>query len=341
MQKEVIIITGSGGFIGTALIDALAGKYHIFGLDKSPDETNNNVENIPMDITSDKEVSKVFSKIREKSIKMASVVHLAAYYDFEGEPSHLYEEITVKGTERLLTQLKDLHVEQFIFSSSMLVYKPTVPGRKIHEEWPLEPKWDYPQSKVKTEKLIHRQRGKIPFVNLRVSGVYNDEGNSIPIAQHIKRINEKQMKSYFFPGNTTHGSAFIHLNDLLDAIEKTIEKRKSLPEEITMNISEEQTLAYSKIQKIISREIHGKEMPVYSIPKLLAKTGAFLQNLFGQAFIKPWMIDLADDHYEMDCSKAKNIINWAPKHSLKETLPKIITGFRNNPDEWYKKNELE
>jgi hypothetical protein len=30
--------------------------------------------------------------------RIASVIHLAAYYDFSGEPSRPYEQITVRGT---------------------------------------------------------------------------------------------------------------------------------------------------------------------------------------------------------------------------------------------------
>ena len=40
--------------------------------------------------------------------------------------------------------------------------------------------------------------------------------------------------------------------------------------------------------------------------------GPFMQNLFGKAFIKPWMIDLADDHFEMDNSKAKKLLRQLP-----------------------------
>ncbi|MBO1687962.1 NAD-dependent epimerase/dehydratase family protein, partial [Clostridium butyricum] len=69
------------------------------------------------------------------------------------------DKITVKGTERLIKFLQDFEVEQFIFSSSMLVYKSSSPGVKIVEESPLEPKWDYPKSKVTTEKILHEKRG--------------------------------------------------------------------------------------------------------------------------------------------------------------------------------------
>ena len=39
-------------------------------------------------------------------VACVAVVHLAAYYDFSGEPSDLYERVTVQGTLRLLNGLK-------------------------------------------------------------------------------------------------------------------------------------------------------------------------------------------------------------------------------------------
>jgi UDP-glucose 4-epimerase len=59
---------------------------------------------------------------RDFGDQIASVIHLAAYYDFAGEPSPLYDEVTVRGTERLLRLLRDFQVGQFVFSSTMLVH---------------------------------------------------------------------------------------------------------------------------------------------------------------------------------------------------------------------------
>jgi UDP-glucose 4-epimerase len=269
------------------------------------------------------------------------VIHLAAYYDFAGEPSDLYEKVTVKGTENFLAALQQLDVKQFVFSSTNLVYKPTEIGTKIDEDWPLDPAWDYPQSKVKTEKIIHKKRGKIPVVILRLSGVYNEEGNSIPISHQIQRIYEKDFTSHFFPGDLLHGNSFVHLNDLDEAFVRTVDKRHELPEEIVMNISEEKTYSYEELQNIIGELIHGKEWKTFEIPKPLAKAGAWAQDLVGDPFIKPWMIDLADDHYEMDISRAQKYLNWQPKFDLKETLPEIIEKLQKNPNEWYAENKLD
>jgi hypothetical protein len=40
-------------------------------------------------------------------------------------------ELPVKGTERLLRGLQDFRVEQFVFSSTMLVHAPSWPRRQI------------------------------------------------------------------------------------------------------------------------------------------------------------------------------------------------------------------
>jgi len=125
----------------------------------------------------------------------------AAYYDFSGEPSDKYEQITVRGTERLLNGLADFRVEQFVFSSTMLVHAPCQPGQRINEDWPLEPKWDYPASKLRTEELILDQHGSMPVVVLRIAGVYDDACHSIPLAHQIQRIYEHKLTSRVFPGD--------------------------------------------------------------------------------------------------------------------------------------------
>ena len=341
-KSEVIIVTGSSGMIGSALIHKLAEKYHVVGFDKDgypfpPVEA----ECVCVDLTSDARMAFAFKRIRYAyGNKIAAVVHLAAYYDFLGEPSVLYNEVTVKGTERMLKFLQDFEVEQFIFSSSMLVYKPSSPGVSITEESPLEPKWDYPKSKVITEKVMHEIRGEIPIVMMRIAGVYSEDGNSIPITNQVQRIYEKQISARLYPANTAHGSTFVHRDDVIDAIALAIEKRKDLPEEVILNIGDDETLTYQELQDIINTEIHGTKIPIIAIPKWFAKIGAFMQNLFGKAFIKPWMIDLADDHFEMDSSKAKKRLGWKPKHGLRDTLPKMVKNLKSDPKKFYQANKL-
>jgi nucleoside-diphosphate-sugar epimerase len=225
----------------------------------------------------------------------------------------------------------------------MLVHKPTQPGCPITEDSPVVPTWDYPLSKVRTEELIHQMRGKMPAVLLRVAGVYDDKCHSIPISHQIQRIYEKQLESRFFSGNTSHGAAFVHMDDLVNAIALAVEKRHTLPPELPLLIGEANTLSYDALQRQISKLLFGTEFTTFRVPKPLAKLGAFILchiPFRAKPFIQPWMIDLADDHYELNIDRAKRLLGWTPKHSLETTLPKMIAELKRDPSGWYKVNQL-
>ncbi|MBX9701977.1 MAG: NAD-dependent epimerase/dehydratase family protein, partial [Acetobacteraceae bacterium] len=119
------------------------------------------------DLTSDESTAAGLRRVRERhGGRIASVIHLAAHYDLSGGPSPLYDKVTVQGTARLLRGL-GFEVGQFVFSSTMLVHAPTGPGRPITEDSPLDPRWAYPESKVRTEALLRAEHGNIPVVLLR------------------------------------------------------------------------------------------------------------------------------------------------------------------------------
>ncbi len=348
MNPGIVIVTGSNGTIGEAVMRRFAGKFdHVVGFDrKAPGPPPPDCVYIPVEITSDDSVLNGLRVIREHhGDQVASVVHLAAYYDFLGKPSPRYDEITVQGTARLLRGLTEvgLAVEQFIFSSTMLVHKPGEPGLFITEDWPLEPTWAYPESKVRTEQLILAEHGDIPVVLLRISGVYDDLCNSIPLAHQIQRIYERQFSGHLYSGETAHGQAFMHNDDLVDAIERVVERRAQLPPELALLLGEPEALSYDELQHTIARIIHGQSWETQEVPAPLARVGAWLQNLLPgkKPFIKPWMVDRANDHYALDITRARTLLDWEPRHSLRGTLPKMLEVLKQDPSGWYQQNNLD
>lgn len=342
IKKGVVIVTGSSGLIGAAVVRQLAKKYRVIGIDNPgypypPPEA----DCIPMDMADEQHIADVFALIRKRYGKrIVSVVHLAAYYSFSQQSSPLYEQITVRGTAAILKALRDFTVEQFIFSSTMLVYRPTTPGVAISESSPLAAPWEYPASKIKTERLIARNKTTMPTVSLRIAGVYDEMGHSIPLSHHIQRIYENQLTSHFFPGDMTHGSPYVHRSDLVLAILAAITKRKKLPRHTVINIGEPETLSFATLQQTIAQLLSKRHWITLRVPKLLAVMGSWVQNLFGRAFIKPWMISLADDHMELDITRAQQLLGWTPEHSLRTTLPTIIRNLKKNPKKWYTENKL-
>ncbi len=344
--KPIILVTGSTGLIGTRVLKAFSSDFKVVGLDlKRPETPVPATHFVECDLTNDESVSRALDTVRDNhGDQLAGVIHLAAYYDFSGKPSDMYRKLTVEGTFRLLKKLREFQVEQFVFSSSLLVMEPAEDEEEVITEFSAledEP-WDYPRSKIEAEKLIRQERGDIPTVILRIAGVYDEDCHSIPLAQHISRIYEKRFESYFFPGDSDHGQPFVHLADLITCFRSLLELRSELKNEIFL-IAESDVMSYAELQDQLGELIHGKEWPTIRIPKVMAKAGAWAQEKIAgeeETFIKPWMVDLADAHYPVAIDHARERLGWNPIHRLRDTLPEMIGSLKQDPRKWYEINGL-
>lgn len=345
-RKPVVLVTGSSGLIGKAVCRRFAGlQAEVIGFDREgPPYPPSTVDCIFVDMSSDESVQTGMFIVEERhGLKIDAVVHLAAYYDFSGEDNPLYEKVTVQGTKRLLHELKKFEVGQFIFSSSMLVHEPTARGTRINEDSPVLPTWPYPVSKVKTENLLKDTHGSIPVAVLRIAGVYTDVCESIPLAHQIQRIYEHGITSHFYPGDLQTAQSYVHLDDLVDAIALSVSRKPQLPNYSVFLIGEPDAMSFEELQAEIAHLLFGKDWTTLHMPKPIAKAGAWVQSSAlggGHAFIKPWMIDRADDNYVLDISRELNMLGWEPNHTLRATLPRMIEGLKVDPLRWYEVNKL-
>ncbi|HET9462920.1 MAG TPA: NAD-dependent epimerase/dehydratase family protein, partial [Thiobacillus sp.] len=349
--KPVVLMSGATGFLGGALCEALAADYELVGLDRKPDQSGY-AEYVHCDLTSDESVEEAIRQVKARyGTRIASVVHLAGYFDFSGKPNPLYQQVNVEGTRRLLRKLQTLEVEQFIYASTMLVHAPTEPGVPINETSPAEPRWVYPQSKLETEHVVAHEHGAIPYVLLRIAGVYSPVVQPPTLAHQISWIYERQLKGRVFPGETSHGQSFIHIEDLADAVVRTVHRRGGLPPDLKLLLGEPTTLSYAALQNRLGTLIHGEQWETETVPKSLAKLGARLQGKLEavvpdaidrgeKPFVKPFMVELADDHYELDISRAQALLGWAPRHALREELPAVVATLKADPLAWYQANRI-
>ena len=344
--RAVVCITGASGLIGTRLAQNLVPDYKVIGLDvKEPPESFPDAARfVACDLTSQRSTREAIQEIRGPlEHPIASVVHLAAYYDFLGEPSSLYEELTVKGTERLLRALQEGALpEQLLFSSSLLVMMPSE-GEPLTESSPIQAEWAYPRSKLEAEAVLEKSRGEIPCVVLRLAGVYDEGGHSPPITQQIWRIRERTLESFLFPGDASRGQSFVHLDDAVRCIRAAIERRGQLPALDRFLVGEPDVMSYGELQDRIGELLHGHEWPTVRIPARLPKAGAWAKEatpLAEASFIKPWMIDLADAHYPIRIQRARTRLAWEPEHRIRDVLPRMIEQLQADPAAWYQENGL-
>lgn len=341
---DLVLVTGASGFIGRAVVALLAKSWTVVALDRpDPPDPPAGVETIDVDLTSDASVQAALDRVRAgHGQRIASVIHLAAYFDLEGTPHPDYDRVTVGGTQRLLRHLQGFEVEQFVFVSTLLVHAPGRPGRPIDEGWPVDPKLPYRESKIKTEKLIREERGNIPAVLVRPAGVYDNEGHAAFLAHQIARIYERKLNSRVYPGNLDSGQPFLHLNDLVDALKRIVQRRRELPPELPLLLAEPKTPSFRDLQHAIGCLAHGEDWATREIPEEIARMGAALEDkvLVEDPFVRPWMVEIAGDHYEVDISRARKLLGWRPRHAVMEVLPKIIETLKADPPAWYRSNKL-
>ncbi|QJR80690.1 NAD-dependent epimerase/dehydratase family protein [Alteromonas pelagimontana] len=347
----VVLITGASGDVGAALCHKLKQNYFVIGLDLKPaDAADTSYE---CDFTSPDSIKLVMQNLRrDHGDNIASVIHLAAFFDFTGEPNPLYQKLNVDGTKLLLEALQSFTVEHFVYASTMLVHEPAVPGIKVTEETPLDPGWAYPDSKANAEAVIKEAHGKIPYTILRMAGLY-DEHTAVPtLSYQIARIYERQFKSWLYSGDLMAGQSFLHKDDMVALFATLLDKRATLPSENILLAGEENVMGYQALQNRIGQLIHGEEeWKTIEIPEFVAKPGAWLQEKSEpivpdaidhgeKPFIKPFMIDLSSDHYDLDIRKVKEQIGWTPKHNIYEELEHLIGNLKANPPKWYKANGI-
>jgi len=351
MDKPLVIITGATGNLGRSVAAVLSADYRIVGLDLKAEALTFPV--IKVDLASDQSVLEALAQIRARhGGRVASVIHLAAYFDFTGKEHPLYRSVNVEGTRRLLRALQDFEVEQFVYSSTMLVHAPCAPGEQIDESWPIDPRWAYPKSKALAEEVIREEHGSIPYAILRFAGVYDEESAVPTLSNQIARIYEREFESFFYSGSPLVGQSMVHREDLVEAVRLAVQRRDTLPPDAEILIGEPEALGYDALQDEIGYLIHGiEDWPTLRVPKPVAAVGVWAQDKLEpvvpdaidegeKPFIKPFMIRLADDHYALDIGRAEKLLGWRPHHRLKDELPKMIAALKRDPLAWYKRNGL-
>lgn len=350
-SRPVVVITGAAGNLGGALAEALSDSYQVVGLDMAGKTSPHPL--FEVDLTDEGSTRQAIARVvAEYGRHFAAVIHLAAYFDFTGNKHPLYEKVNVEGTRHLMHALRDTEVERFIYSGTMLVHEAGRPGETVDETTPIAPKWAYPQSKEKAEEVIRAERGEMPILLFHLAGLY-DEESAVPTLTHqIARIYERGYKAHAYSGDVRAGQSFIHRDDMMRLFRLAVDKRAELPEECVILAGEPEAVAYEDLQGLIGRLVHGApRWETYSIPKPLAKLGAAAQvkaepiipddiDKGEKPFIRPFMIDMAEDHYALDISRARELLGWRPAHSIRATLPAMIAHLKADPKAWYAKNRI-
>jgi len=197
-----ILITGSAGFLGKNLFNALKKSYEVYGIDRNESEQTT----FKTELNSD-DLKQILNKINP-----AIIIHCAALtnVDFCEENSEEAEKANVKSTENLVNWAKQNH-KKIIFISTDYVYSGETGD--YNEDSETNPINVYGKTKLKSENLVSSLEN---YVILRTSTIFGyDPGRNF--LMQLLNLKEKRK----IPADQISNPTDVKV--LVDYIEKIIE----------------------------------------------------------------------------------------------------------------------
>ena len=223
-ETKTVLVTGGLGSIGHVLCaQLLEGGYRVIIVDDLSVGRREFLERLPdvqfyqCDIADYKNLEKVFS-----GNSVDAVVHLAAKHYIPYCRTHPKEatDTNVFGTLNVLLLMQQYRVSHLVFASTSSVYRPAEHSYK--EDDALEPIDIYGISKLLCENAIRLYAPLAPFsyTILRFFNVYGPDD----LVPHVipELVKQARFSNVVRVGNLESKRDFIHVRDVVDAIEKSL-----------------------------------------------------------------------------------------------------------------------
>lgn len=213
-NPQVVLVTGGSGYLGKELVIKLkSAGYQVYTISKNAIETDTD---LCFSLSDEEKLIKTVS-----AIKPNVVFHLAANIN-RNRDSNLYSgliEDNVIGTLNLLNSLKDFHCN-LIYTSTGEVYGNNC--SPFNEEMIPDPVSPYSSTKLMAEELI-RTFCKTSNINYTIFRLFNFYGSDMPEHFFISQmVNTLLRKENFKMTAGEQVRDFIHINDLTDALMKSV-----------------------------------------------------------------------------------------------------------------------
>jgi len=216
-KERVVLVTGSSGLIGTALVQALAKKgINVVGCDiKKPPSGNFKFEKC--NLLFKNEVSSLFQRY-----DFSQVIHLASYVTLGNVNSAERKKIfraNVVATFNLVSAMEEHAISRIIFASSMTVYgfPKYLP---VNESHPLDPVGFYGFSKAAAEEVV--KSFSDDYLILRFPGVFAFHRKRGGVYNFILRA--IQGKDIHILADTPMPWDIIFIDDVVGAITAALER---------------------------------------------------------------------------------------------------------------------
>jgi UDP-glucose 4-epimerase len=306
-----ILITGSEGFIGSALleeINALFPNVEISTIDLLPKSKskvlslNNHFE---IDLCNSTQVFKAFSILKPRT-----VIHLAAQTDVRSSltnPEADYRS-NVIATQNVIDSCKEFGVRQLIYANSGGAIfgdlQDLIPANENSKFAPLSP---YGVHKLEAMRRVVLMKTENPLCNFLVLNLANVYGFTKPPKGVIPTFIDKGLRNEKIEvyGSGDSVRDYVHVDDVISAILRSLEFNQS----DIFNIATGEGTSIKELISILN----------IVLPKKLSITNS--SKVSGEV-----------EYSVLDNYKAEKILGWTPNVNLEKGISLLVEKYRSSID---------
>ncbi|MGE5257790.1 MAG: NAD-dependent epimerase/dehydratase family protein [Hyphomicrobiales bacterium] len=350
-MDRTVVITGSSGYLGSALCAGLAGDHRIVGVDlrhPSPALRQSTPEAVweNLDISDAEAVSSAFQRAVRTHGGIDFIIHLAAYYHYGRRWRREYDIHNIQGTRNVIEAACRAGTGRLIFAASIASLVPPAAGAALTEEAGDVAEFPYCRSKAAGERLCAERLNDLPAVVMRLGGVFSDWCELPPLYTLMRLWTRRGPIGRCIPGRGKTGFPYIHRNEVVRVVRRIIEKNETLARHEVLFASEDGCTCHEDLFGPI-RRLGGQDLsagPIHIPPQLaiwflylkLAANGLAFRRTYEQ----PWMLAYADRPLRVDTRSTRQKLDWNSKdeYRILNRLPTLMANYRNHRRYWQARN---
>ncbi len=325
--REICVVTGATGFVGSHLADYLSGKgYRVKVICRKGSNLRwvdqERVEIFDAGLFDIEKLSEIFEGA-------TYIYHVAGVVKSKTEDGYFTG--NVKVTENVLrAALKCTDtLKKIVVVSSQAAVGPSPTQEPINETYPNNPLTTYGRSKYEQEKVCKEYFDRLPITICRASAVYGERDTEIFI--FFNTFSKGLMTKVGFDNKKLN---LIHVTDLVDGLYRAAVSERSRGE--IYFLASEETYSWDEVREVCVKVFNKKPISVcvpHFIVYLIAAIAEFFALFSSQA---PTLNiekarDLTRRYWTCSVDKAKGQLGFRQKLSLYEGISKTI--------DWYRKNK--